>query len=197
MKRIAISLCGEGRGHATRIATLVEHLAVEHEIVVFTSADALAFLRRRFPPGAGRVDVREIPGLVFQYTGGRLDLMRSVTSGIDYQARVLGPLVERLIGELDAFDADLGITDFEPALPRACARQGIPLVSVDHQHFLLAYDLGALPRSLQWHAWLMGHAVWMCTFGATETVVSAFFRPPLKRGWEHVIQVGQIGRAHV
>jgi uncharacterized protein (TIGR00661 family) len=197
VKRIAISLCGEGRGHATRIATLVEHLAVEHEIVVFTSADALAFLRRRFPPGSGRVDVREIPGLVFQYTGGRLDLMRSVTSGIEYQARVLGPLVERLIGELDAFDADLGITDFEPALPRACARQGIPLVSVDHQHFLLAYDLGALPRSLQWHAWLMGHAVWMCTFGATETVVSAFFRPPLKRGWEHVIQVGPLLRREI
>ena len=45
MARIAISLCGEGRGHATRICTLIEHLADEHEILVYTSADALAFLR--------------------------------------------------------------------------------------------------------------------------------------------------------
>lgn len=197
MKRIAISLCGEGRGHATRIATLVEHLAVAHEVVVFTSADALAFLRKRFPPGKTPVEVREIPGLVFEYTGGRIDLLRSVTSGIDYQARILGPLVERLIGEIDDFNADLGITDFEPALPRACARKGIPLVSIDHQHFLLAYDLGSLPRSLQWHAWLMGHAVWMYTFGATDTIVSAFFRPPLKRGWEHVVQVGPLLRREI
>lgn len=197
VKRIAISLCGEGRGHATRIATLVEHLEPDHDVLVFTSADALGFLRGRFPPGTGRVEVREIPGLVFQYSSGRLDILRSVTSGIDYQARVLGPLVERLIDELEDFGADLGITDFEPALPRACARQGIPLVSVDHQHFLLAYDLGSLPRALQWHAWLMGHAVWMCTFGATDTVVSAFFKPPLRRGWEHVVQVGPLLRREI
>jgi len=194
MARIAISLCGEGRGHATRICTLIEHLADEHEILVYTSADALAFLRLRHPPGAGNVEVREIPGLVFQYTGGRLDVVRSITAGLEYQARTLGPLTDRLMSELEAFGADLGITDFEPALPRACARQGIPLLSIDHQHFLLAYDLGVLPWSLQWHAWLMGHAVWVCTVGASDTVVSAFFRPPLRRGWEHVVQVGPLLR---
>lgn len=194
MARIAISLCGEGRGHATRICTLLEHLAGEHQIVVYTSADALAFLKVRYPPGSGNVEVREIPGLVFQYTGGRLDVVRSIAAGLDYQARTLGPLTDRLMTELEAFDADLGITDFEPALPRACARQGIPLLSVDHQHFLLAYDLGVLPWSLQWHAWLMGHAVWVCTVGASDTVVSAFFRPPLRRGWEHVVQVGPLLR---
>jgi uncharacterized protein (TIGR00661 family) len=197
MARIVISLCGEGRGHATRVATLLEHLASDHEILVYTWADALGFLRGRFPPGRGSVEVREIPGLVFQYTGGRLDVFRSVSSGLDYQARVLGPLVERLIDEIDAFGADLGIADFEPALPRACARQGIPLVSVDHQHFLLAYDLSALPATLKWHAWVMGYAVWMCTSGASATVVSAFFRPPLKRGWEHVVQVGPLLRREI
>ena len=194
MARIAISLCGEGRGHATRICTLIEHLAGEHEILVYTSADALAFLRNRQRSWGGNVEVREIPGLVFQYTNGRLDVVRSITAGLDYQARVLGPLTDRLMGELDAFGADLGIADFEPGLPRACARQGIPLLSVDHQHFLLAYDLGVLPWSLQWHAWLMGHAVWVCTVGASDTVVSAFFRPPLRRGWEHVVQVGPLLR---
>ena len=182
MARIAISLCGEGRGHATRVATLLEHLAPHHDVVVFTWADALGFLRSRFPPGASRVEVREIPGMIFHYSGGRLDVMRSVSAGVDFHARVLGPLVERLLEELEAFSADLGIVDFEPALPRACARLGVPLVSVDHQHFLLAYDLSALPPSLQWNAWAMGYAVWMCTAGASATVVSAFFRPPLKRG---------------
>ena len=197
MAKIAISVCGEGRGHATRIATLIESLEPEHDLLVYTSADAFAFLRGRFPEGHGRVEVREIPGIVFQYTGGRLDLMRSIATGLDYQARLLGPLVDRLIGELDAFGAELAITDFEPALPRAASRGGIPLVSVDHQHFLLAYDLDALPWALQWNAWFMSHAVWLYVAEATDTVVSAFFRPPLRRGWEHVVQVGPLLRSAI
>ena len=117
MAKIAISLCGEGRGHATRIATLVEHLEPDHEILIFTSADAFEFLTKRFPEGSGRsggrVRLAEIPGIVFQYTAGRLDVTRSIAVGLDYQARVLGPLVDRMIHELDDFGAELAVTDFE------------------------------------------------------------------------------------
>lgn len=197
MAKLAISLCGEGRGHATRISTLVERLDRDHEIVIYTSADALAFLREHLADRHPRVRLEEIPGVVFEYTGGRLDVMRSIAAGLDYQARQLGPLVDRLIQELDTFGADLAITDFEPALPRAAGRLGIPLVSVDHQHFLLAYDLDALPWSLQWNAWFMGHAVWMYVSESADTVVSAFFRPPLRRGWEHVVQVGPLLRQEI
>jgi len=197
MSKIAISLCGEGRGHATRICTLVEHLVDEHEILLYTSADALEFLQRRFTADGSRVRIVGIPGIVFQYVGGRLDLVRSIAAGLDYQARQIGPLVDRMIGELDAFGADLAVTDFEPALPRAASRLGIPLVSVDHQHFLLAYDLDSLPWTLQWNAWFMSHAVWMYVTEATDTVVSAFFRPPLRRGWEHVVQVGPLLRREI
>ena len=197
MSKIAISLCGEGRCHATRISTLVERLDTDHDILVYTSADALTFLRHYFADRHPRVRLEEIPGVVFQYTGGRLDVMRSIAAGLDYQARQLGPLVDRMIRDLDGFAADLVITDFEPALPRAAGRLGIPLVSIDHQHFLLAYDLDSLPWSLQWNAWFMSHAVWMYVSEAADTVVSAFFRPPLRRGWEHVVQVGPLLRHEI
>lgn len=196
LAHIAISLCGEGRGHATRIATLAERLRDRHSLLIFTSADAFEFLGRRFGSD-DRVRVVEIPGIVFQYTGGRLDITRSIATGLEYQARRLGPLVDLMLRELDAFGAELAVTDFEPALPRAAARLGIPLVSVDHQHFLLAYDLSTLPWWLQWQAWLMSHAVWMYVTETADTVVSAFFRPPLKRGWEHVVQVGPLLRREV
>lgn len=196
MARIAISLCGEGRGHATRICTLVEHLELDHDILVYGSGDATELLRSRFAAHA-RVRIEEIPGIFFQYSGGRLDVMRSIAVGLDYQARTLGPLVDRLIGELDVFGADMVVTDFEPALPRAAKRLGIPFVSVDHQHFLLAYDLSSLPWSLRCHAWLMSNAVWMFVSEAEETVISAFFRPPLKRGWEHAVQVGPLVRREI
>lgn len=197
MSRIAISLCGEGRGHATRVSTLVGRLEADHDVLVWTSADALAFLRQRFGSGHPRVRIEEIPGVVFEYSGGRLDVMKSIAAGLDYQARALGPLVDRMLRELETFAADVAITDFEPALPRAAGRMGIPLISVDHQHFLLAYDLDSLPRTLQWNAWFMSHAVWMYVMEASDTVVSAFFRPPLRRGWEHVVQVGPLLRREI
>ena len=196
MARIAISLRGEGRGHATRIATLVERLPVGHEIHIFAAADAFEFLTRRFPPG-GPVRVAEIPGIVFRYTAGRLDVLRSISSGFDFRARQLGPLVDRLERELHAIGADLAVTDFEPALPRAAARAGVPLVSLDHQHFLRAYDLGALPWTLRWRALFIGLAVWLYDVQASDMVISAFFRPPLKAGWRHVVQVGPLLRSEV
>jgi uncharacterized protein (TIGR00661 family) len=197
MSKIAISLCGEGRGHATRIGTLIEHLEADHDLLIYTSADAFEMLSRRFATDHPRVRIVEIPGIVFQYTAGRLDVMRSIAAGLDYQARQLGPLVDRMLDELDSFGAELAVVDFEPALPRAAGRRGIPLVSVDHQHFLLAYDLDALPWTLQWNAWFMSRAVWLYVSEAADTVVSAFFRPPLRRGWEHVVQVGPLLRREI
>jgi uncharacterized protein (TIGR00661 family) len=196
MSNIAISLCGEGRGHATRICTLVERLGPGHDLLIYTSADALEFLRGRL---GDRSDIRleSIPGIVFEYVGGRLDLVRSIAAGLDYQARQIGPLVDRMLHDFDRFRPDLAITDFEPALPRAASRAGVPLVSIDHQHFLLAYDLDALPWTLQWNAWFMSHAVWLYVMEATDTVISAFFRPPLRRGWEHVVQVGPLLRREI
>ena len=36
MPSIAISLCGEGRGHATRVRTLVGHLERDNDILIWT-----------------------------------------------------------------------------------------------------------------------------------------------------------------
>lgn len=196
MARIAISLCGEGRGHASRIAALVERLPPGHDVRIYAAAEGFEFLARRFPAG-GAVRITEIPGIVFQYTAGRLDNLMSIAAGFHFQARQLGPLVDRLQADLLEFGADLAVTDFEPGLPRAAARLGIPLVSVDHQHFLRAYDLRSLPRMLQWRAWFIGLAVWLYDVRATDTVISAFFRPPLKAGWERVVQVGPLLRPEI
>jgi uncharacterized protein (TIGR00661 family) len=194
MARIAISVCGEGRGHASRIVALVDRLGHDHEVLLYATADGYEFLRRQFEGQRGRVEVRQNPGIVFQYSAGRLHVLRSIAAGFDFQARELGPLVDRLTRELEAFGAELAITDFEPTLPRAARRRRIPLVSVDHQHFLRAYELKSLPRALQWNAWSMSYAVWMYVVQPSDIVVSAFFRPRLRRGWQHVVQVGPLLR---
>ena len=197
MATIAISLCGEGRGHATRICSLIERLERIYEIRVYSYDDGYKFLKDKFPEGHPTVTVFRIPGITFQYSGGRLDVIRTIKTGLEYQASEVGNLVDQLINELETYNVSLAITDFEPGLPRAAARYGIPLISVDHQHFLLAYELDALPQVLQWHAWFIGNAVWMYVSEASETIVSAFFKPKLRSGWEHVVQVGPLLRHEI
>ena len=197
METIAISLCGEGRGHATRICSLIERLERIYEIRVYSYDDGYKFLKDKFSEGHPTVTVSRIPGITFQYSGGRLDVIRTIKTGLEYQASEVGNLVDQLINELETHNVSLAITDFEPGLPRAAARYRIPLISVDHQHFLLAYELDALPQILQWHAWFIGNAVWMYVSESSETIVSAFFKPKLRSGWEHVVQVGPLLRREI
>lgn len=197
MARIAIGVCGEGRGHAARALTLVERLGDRHEFLVASTDEALTLLAAR--AGGGRPTMRflDVPGIRFEYVGGRMDVSRSIAAGLWYGWRRLPKLLDHVTRALDDFGADLVITDFEPVLPRAARRLDIPVVSVDHQHFLLAYDLRELPRGLRWQATAMGQAVRLYVRSAADTVVSAFFQPPLARGWEHVVQVGPLLRGVV
>lgn len=196
MARIAIGLCGEGRGHAARVCTLVERLGGGHEYLIATATEALAFLRGRF---AGRGDVRllEVPGIRFRYVGNRLDVPQTIFDGLRFAAGDLPRQVSRLTRVLDTFAPDLAITDFEPVLPRAAARLGVPLVSLDHQHFLVAYDLGRLPPTLRCTARFMGLSCRLFVPRAAATVVSAFFRPPLMAGWRHAVQAGPLLRTAI
>ncbi len=199
MARIFYSMAGEGRGHAARVRTLVEHLRGEHELILFAPDDAYEFLARCYGPDHAVPNVRllRIPGLRFHYTNRRLDLFKTITTGLWYAFRELPRLVGAFRRRMQAEQPDLVITDFEPALPRAARREGIPVVSIDHQHVLLAYDLQDLPLSLRWHAWLMSWAVRLYYPKLTAVIASSFYTPPLKRGWEHVHQVGSLIRPEV
>jgi len=199
MARIFYSLAGEGRGHAARVRTLVEHLRHDHELWLFAPDEAYDFLTRFYGPESRtpNVTLMRIPGLRFHYTHGRLDLFKSVASGLCYAWKELPRLVATFRQRIAAVRPDLAISDFEPSLPRAALRERVPLISLDHQHVLAAYDLSSLPAPLQRYAWLMSWVVRWYYTGQTETVASSFFTPPLKRGWEHVHQVGPMIRSEV
>jgi uncharacterized protein (TIGR00661 family) len=98
---------------------------------------------------------------------------------------------------LDEAQPDLAVADFEPALPRMARRRGLPFVSVTHQHFLVAYDLGALPGWLRFHAAYMAWVVRAYYSGQRHSVVSSFFAPPLRPGWRQVTQAGVMLRPAV
>ena len=186
---------GEGRGHAARARAMVERLRGEHRIVLFTSHDALAFLQREYD-GDPEIDVYEIPGIVFHYTEKRIDLIKTIRLGLTLWASA-GSHAGRLRSHFERDMPDLLICDFEPLMPRAARMSGVPVLSLDHQHFMTTYDLGTLPKRLQRWAWLMGWSLVPFQIRQQKTVVSAFYKPPLKRGKEDVVQVGPLLRPAV
>lgn len=195
MGKVFISMSGEGRGHATRVRAVTEALRREHEVVLFAPGDAYALLAPIYANSEVRLE--RIPGLRFHYREGRrVDYSRTGREAWRYLAG-LPRLIRRLQRRIEIEQPQLVITDFEPALPRAARRCGAPLVSLDHQHFLLTYDLSSLPRKLRWHAAYMARVVELYCRGQDETIVSSFYFPPLRPDAHHVLQVGVLLRPEV
>lgn len=195
MPLLFYSVMGEGRGHAARARAVVERLRERHRVVLFTSHDALDFLSAVYG-GDAEVEVREIPGLRFHYTASGIDNLQTVREGLGFWAS-LGRFTRRLERAVALERPDLVVTDFEPLLPRAARRVGVPVLSLDHQHFLSTYDLSSLPRELRDWAWRMSWSIWAFGIRQQRTVVSAFYSPPLRPGHADVLQVGPLLRQAV
>jgi uncharacterized protein (TIGR00661 family) len=195
MATVVYSVCGEGRGHATRVLAMVDELKRHHRVTILAAGDARPLLSSAFE-GSG-VPVRPIPALRFHYTAGRrLASLKTALAGLGYLSRLPDSLhrVRRL---LEREQPDLVISDFEPLLPRAARRLGIPSLSIDHQHFLLVNDLGSLPPRLRRRAALMALVVRCYDARPRHLVVSSFYRPPLRPGLRRVTQVGVLLRQEI
>jgi uncharacterized protein (TIGR00661 family) len=195
MAKIVYSMSGEGRGHATRVRTVVDELRFEHEIVLLASGAAHDLLQARYE-GARNVRVCSIPGLEFKYRHQRLDYTRSIAASVPF-LRNLSRHIKPVEALLRRESPDLAIVDFEPLLPRAAGRLGIPYISFDHQNFLRVCRLDGLPWQLRTQARLLRLSIGLFCHGQIETIVSSFFMPPLRRMKHRVTQVGVLLRPEI
>ena len=188
-------MAGEGRGHATRVRCMVEHLRHEHDLTLFAPHQAFDLLAPRYA-NEPRVEVVRIPGMRFHYSDNRLNLPKTVLRAFQYLGEL--PAIIRQISERMQSDRpDLAITDFEPAMPKAARRCGIPYLSIDHQQFLIACNLSVLPFKLRMQANLMKPIIHAHCTGQRETVISSFFRLPLLPRWKRAVLVGPLLRPEV
>jgi len=195
MATIAYGVAGEGRGHAGRALSLIETLSRNHRVVVYTSGQARTLMEPVLR--ACGVELRRAPEVRFAYgRGQRVDYPRTLFQNLPL-LRQLDPVSDAYARELARLGPDLVVTDFEPILPRAADRVGVPYVSVDHQHFLVTSDLRHLPLPLQLHAAFMGRFVHAFYDTQQETIVSSFFRTQPSGKIPHVTQVGVMLRDDV
>lgn len=195
MATIFYAINGEGRGHASRARAIIEGLRSRHRVVVYAAGHAFQLLSPVY--ANSEIEVRAIPGMRFHYTANRrVALGLSAIENLPYLSRI-GRAVERITAHMEIEQPKLAITDFEPIIPRAALCAGIPLISLDHQHFLVTNDLSTLPLFLQTYAKVASPFVRAFCHSQTETIVSSFFVAPPKHGWEHAAHVGVMLRPEV
>lgn len=195
MARLVLSLSGEGRGHAARALTLLQMLT-EHEVMVLSPKSQLEWLAEetRLLPN---VRLRCMPSLSFRYhAGGRLSYTKSWLAAAPFIAG-LGKSIDRIALMISAFRADLAICDFEPLLPRAATSAKIPLLSLDHQHFLTAIDTRVLPQSLRLRTWFLRPSVKLFCPAADHHLVSSFYSYPQRKSAKNYQQVGVLLRREI
>jgi uncharacterized protein (TIGR00661 family) len=194
MSRIFYSVGGEGRGHATRVRTVIEELRHRHTITLFAPGHAYELLAPVY--NRTNVIVKRIPGMLQHNSGSQLNYIKTGLFGAKYLVH-LPKLVHVLKKEIQTGRPDLVITDFEASLPRAAKACGVPFISLDHQHFLVVSDLSSLPEKLRKKAVLMGKAVKSYYGGQCSTIVSSFYFPPVKPEFQNVTQTGILLRPEI
>ena len=196
LKTLYYGVAGEGRGHAARALALIEQLHERHRVVVYSYGQALSLLKSAC--GSLDVEVRTLPSLEFSYTSQRtLSYTRTFFRNVGY-LRDLSDIFSRIQHEMERLPPDLIISDFEPVLPRVGRRLGVPFLSVDHQHFLLACDLRELPPRLRPHAqWMSVFIKAFCPPGPSETVISSFFPYRVRPRYAFAKQIGVMMRRRI
>ncbi len=167
---ICYGLQGEGRAHAVRALSMARRLSDDYEVHLFSYDQGYDFLEK-----AGYPHLHRIEGMRFVVDrSGRVDVVASLWKAVKFLS-TMTPALEALGTQLRDLNAVGVLTDFEPTLPRAGKRLGLPVVSIDTQHkFNHCTSPTWLPVWLRLH-WLMAGCVvnfWVPP--VDHTIISSF-----------------------
>lgn len=191
MARVLFGLSGDGRGHGSRSKPTIAHLMEQgHEVRIVSSGKGYEYLSDYY-------QVVQILGLRVVSDSGEVDAWKTLKEMFQKLLKHGAGTFKKLLAEVNNFQPDVIISDFEPFISIIGAVKRIPLLSIDNQHVITLCHL-EYPRS--WlKEYLMAWTVCetFCGF-ADHFFISSFFMPPLKKNFLHrATQVGPILRSEV
>lgn len=130
--RVGISINGQGRGHLTRMTAVGQTLAKEHELIFWCPYRYHESLRNSFPKSL----LFDIPYYKFVFSENKIDYIKTGVSNVE---NIIGAfsLNRDLADQLRLTAPDVLISDFEPFLPRAAKKAGIPVIQLNHPAVVL------------------------------------------------------------
>ena len=175
--RILYGVNGEGMGHATRSEVVIDSLLARHDVRVIASGTAFRFLTDRLP----RVD--EIFGPSFALEEGEIRRWATVRQNLRLARHELPETVRHWIDEVDDWQPDVVISDFEPLTGIYARLTRTPLIAVGNINMLdrCRHDREIIGSEREDYllARTVAHSM---VPGAVEYIVTTFFRPPVARG---------------
>jgi len=175
MAKIIYGVAGEGFGHSSRSHLIGQRLIeAGHDVMFVGSQKSLLYLKQYFGER-----VKEIFGLSFAYENGRIDksetLKRNLLNLPDGSKQN-----EELFREFfEPFGPELVISDFEPFSAWWAWANGVPFISIDHEHMLTLCELEHPYKS--WFSRLTASLVTKCHYvGAVAYIIINFFKSPLR-----------------
>ena len=181
--RILYGVVGEGMGHATRSAVVLEHLLQSgHEVRVVVSGRAHSFLVEQLK-SYQKATVEEIHGLTLRYLSNRLDMTGSIYHNLKNAPQAIRKNIRvyRKVAE-DGFKPQLVVSDFESWAALYALRNRVPVVSIDNMQILnrCKHDK-RITAAKGFDFRLARLAVKVKMPGAYHYLVTSFFFPPVRK----------------
>jgi uncharacterized protein (TIGR00661 family) len=180
---ILYGVVGEGMGHATRSAVVLEHLLSSgHEIKVVVSGKAHDFLKTRFFGRPGFA-IEEIHGITLKYFGNKVSRTGSLFWNLMNSPKGVMKNVDvyRRVAE-QGFRPRLVVSDFESWAALYGLNQGIPVVSIDNiQAVNRLKHNKEIRRGKGFDFRLARLAVKVKVPRAYHYLVTSFFFPPVRK----------------
>ncbi len=203
--RIVYGIPGEGRGHVTRMLTLIAE--IDAEFLILAGNDSYHYIKHNLNDKFKHKTI-QIPALKYSYKGGQVNLLKSVFSNlpkvIDFKSHYLnvklGMMVNtetsRIQKVVDDFKPDLIISDSEYVNH---LRRDVPLVIIDNYSKIAfcEFDL-KVSKSYMWKR-NYNAKVYKSTVGNPDDIIATSFynAPPLSAFKENVFSTGPIYRNDV
>jgi uncharacterized protein (TIGR00661 family) len=173
---ILYGVVGEGMGHATRSAVVLEHLVKRHEVRVVVSGSAHAYLKRRFP------HVSEIEGLKMAFEGAAVDRSQTFWQTLKRLPQIVSHNFDEFIRLSEEFAPDLVLSDFESFAYTFAKHHDLPVISLDNMQVINRCHLEVeIPRDQQVHFRSAKALVKAKLPGCYHYLITTFFFPPLRK----------------
>lgn len=174
MSKIIYALSGQGFGHSSRSHVIGQYLLDSgHDVMFAASGQGYQYLLQYFPERT-----REISGFHFVYRNGALDGLKTVIENAIKLPRIFRKNYTIFKQLFASFVPELVITDFEPFSAWWALLNGVPYISVDHQHMLTMCRFPPPPNTflVRLPAWLITKCYYA---GAKQYVILNFFKTAL------------------